>query len=634
MYYRRLGLLAVIVVLVGGGCGRRPAAPQLQRIAILRFENLGGDVSADWIGRALSEVVAGALANAPGGLVIPSSRIHALNVAFGVRPISTPGISSERTMALAAGATRIGYGQFAFVNGRLETRLTVEDPLTAKMVQVVSTTSGTGDVIEAGTELARAVSNQATAYGTRSLPALKEWVAFLESPDPGGIEPALRQCLAADLNFAPAYLALAQWELQHQDRSGAMQLLNDALGRGDRISERDRARIQLELAKMRGDSAGQQRALTELLRLDPRDAGGWRALGQAALNRRDYAHAIEAFQKSVELDEDPVTENQLAYAAAYSGDLNAAVRALRRYQAVRPNDPNALDSLGDVHLITGRLREAEGFYRDAAAKSPEFLNNADYFKAAMARLMTGDVPGADAFAKQYADARAAAHDPLADLYRAEWSWISGRRSTGYDQLTAFARAADASSQREPASRAYAELAIWSLVRGNRDAAAAMAGRSAPLAGPSTIALSLMARFLAQPPASPEQWGSRTASMFPAGVPGPFRELAVAYALLMDRSFEPASMLLKRLYGSTNPTADEGMSILLAWSLVETGHPQEAAPLLKPNPVPPATGVGPMMGFYFPRVYELRARAAEKLGNAEDARQNRELFQKIWGSAAE
>jgi tetratricopeptide (TPR) repeat protein len=631
VFCKRPGFLAAIVIL-SGACGRPPAGTPLQRLAVLRFENLSGDASADWIGRALSEVVSGSLVNAPGLLVVPSGRLHSLNTAFGVRPISAPGISSERTLALAAGATRIAYGQFAFVNGRLETRLTVEDPQSSRMVQVVSASSATGDVIETGTELARGLSSQSTAYGTRSMPALKEWVTVLESSDPAAIQTALAQCLAADPDFAPAYLALAQWKSQRQDRAGAMEVLTGALARGDRIPERDRVRMQFELAGLRGDSAGQQRALTDLLRIDPRDPAGWRALGQAALNRRDYPHAIEAWQKSVDLEEDPAAENQLAYAAAYAGDLNTAVRALRRYQSARPADPNAIDSLGDVHLITGHLKEAENFYREATAKNPEFLNNADYFKAAMARLMAGDVPGADALAKQYADARAAAHDPLADVHRAEWSWISGRRKDGYDQLLAFARSSEAGSQREAASRAYAELAIWYLLDGDRGAAAEMAGRSAPLAGPSTIALSLLSRFLAQPPTSPDQWTNRAGSMFPAGVPGGFRELAVAYALLLDRNFEPASMLLQRVYNATNPTTDEGVSILLAWSLVETGRAQQAAPLLKTNPVPPPSGVGPMMGFYFPRLYELRARAAEKLGNTEEARTNQALFQRISGSS--
>ena len=631
MYCRRRALLAAFAVLVCGGCSRRPATRPIERVAILRFENLSGDVSADWVGRALSEVVSGALSDVPGMAVVPAGRMHALNATLGVRPISAPGISSERTMALAAGANRLGYGEYAFVKGRLETRLTLGDPATGKMVRVVTASAAAGDVIGAGTTLARGLSDRASAYGPRSVPALKAWVEAMEPVDPAAVPAALARCLAADADFGPAYLALAQWKAQHQDRTGATGLLGVGLARGDRIPRRDRERMQFELASLRGDAAGRQRALQELTRLDPLDPTGWRALGQAAFMRREFKAAIEAWQKSIAIEDDPATENQLAYAAAYAGDLETAVQALHRYQAVRPGDPNPLDSLGDVHLITGRLRQAEGFYREVSAKAPNFLNNGDYFKAAMARLMTGDVPGADALAKQYADARAAAHDPTADLHRAEWSWISGRRKAGYQQLKDFARRAETGGQRDLAARAYAELALWSLLEGDRTSAAQMANESAPLAGPSSIGLSILARFLAQPPTSAEEWTNRAARQFPSGVPSSLRDLALAYALLLDRQFPAAAVALKRIYEGTNPNAEEGVSILLAWSLLETDRVQEAAPLLKSNPVPPSTGVGATMGFYFPRLYEIRAMAAGKAGRSDEARTDRELYQRLSGA---
>jgi tetratricopeptide (TPR) repeat protein len=630
VYCKRHAGFAILAAFLAGGCSRRPPKPPVERLAVLRFENLSGDTSADWIGRALSEVVAGTLSAAPGIVVIPSGRMHALNPTLGIRSVSAPGISSERTMALAAGANRIGYGEYSFVSGRLEARLTVEDPETNKMVQVAAATSAGRDPIDAATALARQLSDRVVSYGTRSVPALKAWVAAMESADPAVVQGALNQCLAADPDFGPPYLALAQWKAQRQDRPGAIDLLGQALAHADRMPLRDRIRIEFELANLRGDAAGQQRALTDLLKLDPRDPSGWRALAQMALNRRDLAQAIQSWQKAIEIEDDPSSENQLAYAAANAGDLNTAVRALHRYQALRPADANAIDSLGDVHLITGHLREAENFYREAIAKDPNFLNHADYFKAAMAHLMTGDVPGADTLANQYADARSAARDPLAGLHRAEWLWISGRRKDGYEQLAKFAREAEAGAQREPASRAYAELAIWSLLQGDHAAAAEMARKSAPLAGPSSIGLTILARFLAQPPASPDEWSNRAARLFPATAPSGFRDLALAYALLLDRHFQPASVILKRIHDTTSPNADEGVSILLAWSLLETGRVQDAAPLLKLNPVPQATGVGPMTAFYFPRLYELRALAAEKLGNPAAARENRKLYRRLSG----
>ena len=117
----------------------------------------------------------------------------------------------------------------------------------------------------------------------------------------------------------------------------------------------------------------------------------------------------------------------MGYAAAYSGDLPTAIRVLRGYEQLRPNEPNPLDSLGDVHFALGHFGEAEQFYLAAHAKAPAFLNGGEVLKAAQARLMTGDVPGATALFNRYLAARQAAHDPNAPYQAAAWSWQTGAR---------------------------------------------------------------------------------------------------------------------------------------------------------------------------------------------------------------
>ncbi len=631
MYCSPAARLAALLALVGGlpyGCARKPAARPI-RLAILRFENLGNDPSADWMGRAFADIVTSGLSATPGITIVPASRLRAFNSTLGPRPVSAPGISSERALALVAGANRIGYGDYNSAGGRLQARFTIEDTQTGRMTQTVSVVAE--DVSAAASALVSRISSHPVPYGTRSLEALKAWTAAQEPRDAAAARQSLEQAIAADPDFPPPYRALAEWMAARQDRAGALGVLGKALARGNRIPELERARIEVEAASLRNDAPARERALAGVLKLDPRDAPAWRALAQGAFTRRDFAPAIQAYQRSLELEPDDAnSENQLAYAAAYGGDLDTAVRALRRYQAMRPTDPNPLDSMGDVHLITGHPREAEGFYLEALKKDPNFLNNADYFKAAMARLMTGDLPGADALAARYADARAAAHDPLADSHRAEWSWISGRRKAGYRQLAEFARAAETGPRRELASRAYAELAIWSLLLGDPASAAEMARKSAPLAGQPSAGLSLVARFLAQPPASSAEWAARADRIFPNAPRNSVRDLTLAYALLLDREFQPASQVLKGIYDAAAPGGDEGTPYLLAWTLFETGRAGDAAPLLRANPVPPPTGAAPMMSFYFPRIYYLRGLAAEKQGNNDEARANYQLFKQLSG----
>jgi len=629
---RLAGVIAVLA-LMPAACGRRSAGPQIERLAVLRFENLGQDPSADWMGRAFSEIITDELSTAADVYAIPISRLLAYNQTLGVRPISAPGISGEWAMALAAGANRIGYGEYSVRGGRLEARLSIEDQRSGKTTRVLSSSAAAGDVIAAATGLARQVSDRAQPYGTRNPQAVQAWVAAEESAAPEAARQAAEQALAADPDFAAPYRGLAQWKAKRGDPAGAQALLAQGLARGGRISAIERARMEEGLAEIRRDASGRQRALAAMLELDPLDPVAWRSLADTAVNRHEYTAAVQAYLRSLEIEPDDLNaRNQLGYAAAWAGDLETAVRALRAYQALRPTDANPLDSLGDVNLITGHLREAEGFYLEAVKKDPNFLNHIEYFKAAMARLMTGDVAGADALANQYINLRAGVHDPALGYYRAEWSSISGRR-TAYQELLAVAEShagsADAAS-RDLASRAYAELAIAHLMRGDRASAAQRAQESARLAGPSSAGLSLIARFLAQPSGSPAEWAARADRLFGNAAQSPLRDLTLGYALLLDKQFQAASGALKRAWEASGPSTDTNAGILLAWALLEGGRVQEAAPLLRSNPVPPSSGMGPMMSFWFPRIFQLRGLLAEKQGKPGEARSNYQIFQKLSG----
>lgn len=610
-------------------CARRPATPQTERLAILRFENLAQVASSDWMGRAFSEILTTELATAPGIYAIPANRLHAFDAALGARPISVPGISSERTLALAAGANRIGYGDYVVRGDRLEARLTIEDPQTGVMDRVVSTAGQSNDLIAVASQLARQISGHAAPYGTRNTRALEAWVSALESRDAAAAALHLERAIAADPDFGPPYRMLAERKAQAQDRDGALSLLDVALAR--RLAEAERAHIEFEAATLRNDAAGRQRALLALVKLDPSDAIAWRAFAEAGMARRDYPQALQAYQKSLAVEPEDINSwNQLGYAAAYAGDLATAEKALRRYQALRPSDANPLDSLGDIHLLAGRLREAEDFYLQAARKDPNFPSSAEMFKAAMARLMSGDVAGADALSKQYADAREAAHDPLVETYNAEWSWISGRRKSGFARLAAFARGAETGPLRDAAARCYGELAVWSLMLGDRAAAEQLAGKSVSLAGPPSTGMAMVARFLAQPPAPAAGWTGRIGQLFPNAPSSPVRSFALAYALLLSKEFQPASLVLEKLYENSGPSSDASLPYLLAWTYLETGRAKDAEPLLRWDPIPPLTGPGALLSFYFPRVYYLRGLEAGKDGKPEEARKNYRLFLQLSG----
>jgi Flp pilus assembly protein TadD len=591
----------------------------VERIAVLRFENLGSHASDDWMGRAFSEVIGAGLSGIRGVYAIGSGRLHGSDNVFGQRPPTAPGISTERALAIAARADRVVEGYYWLAGGRVEARLAIEDPRTGKTVRTASASAP--GVIQAASELARQIHPGAVPYAVRSPQALQKWAASLEERDPASASRDAEDAIAADPGFPPAYERLAQLKAVQGDRAGAASVLERALAGGRFGSAPGRARIQVQLAELRGDADARRVALAELARLEPSDPFLWRSLAGAEMDRHAFEQAAAAYRKALEIEpEEGTLLNQLGYALAYAGDFTAAVDALGRYRALSPAEPNPLDSLGDVNLMAGRLREAEGYYSQAAQKSPNFMAGGEWLKAAMARLMTGDVSGADALHKHYLEERAAANDPSVPYRDAEWQWIAGRRELALRNMEAYARGAAGGPLREMAARAYAQLAVWRAAMGDRDIAAQASRKALSLAGPSPTGIVALAAFLTAPPSG----GS------PAGGPAG-QDLAVACRLLLDRQFQPAAGLLARLYSAVAPGNEEGLPVMLAWAYLETGRTPDAARLLRLNPIPSAAGVSPLSAFFFPRIYSLRALASEKEGRRDEAAANLRLFRRLSGS---
>ncbi|MFZ1145553.1 MAG: tetratricopeptide repeat protein [Bryobacteraceae bacterium] len=626
---RRLNfwLALAALLLTQLGCARHQAPAGAQRLAVLRFENLGSDPAADWVGRALQEILDTELAGASELYAIPSSRLLAMDRALGARPVMAPGISAGRAAALSLGASRIGYGDYAIRNGRLEAHLSLADPRTGRSVAELTAEGDAGEVLAAGAALARQISPHASGYPTRSEAALRAYIDALDAAGPAGAESLAQAAHDADPAFGPAARLLAGLMAQRGDRDGALACLNRAMALAAGMPAIEQARLRLEVATLENQAAARQQALATVAAAEPANPEAWLALGDFAFSRRHYSAAQAAFRKVAELDPTQVAAlNQAAYAAAFAGHPDEALADLRRCQTLRPSDPNTFDSLGDVQLLTGHLREAEAFYVQAAKRDPHFQNGGDWLKAAMARLMTGDVAGAGGLSEKYVQARFAAGDPAADLYRGQWRFLSGRRREGCGDLEAIARREADPVARSLAVQAHAQLAIWSLYLGDR--AAAQAHARAALA---TVQAAALAGFLAGPPASPDEWAARAEKLAPRPEQATMRDFALGQALLLGKQFDAAAPALRRAYENSKPTNPE-MPVLLAWAYLETGQTAQAAPLLALNPIPPPTGIDAFASCWFPRLFFLRGQLAEKQGRADAAQANYKLFLQLSGDA--
>jgi Flp pilus assembly protein TadD len=628
--FRPAVLLLVAASLFSFSCSREAPPARPTRLAILRFENLTSDPRADWIGRAIPEVMRTALAADRGLYAIPANRLHAAQAAAGARPLTAPGISTERPAALALAADRIGYGQYSVEYGRLRARLTIEDAATGRVAETIEASAPEGDVLSVAASLAGRLSTSAVAYPLRDPQALRLYAQALESAPGEGI-PLLENAIAAAPDYGAAYRLLAEIKLQARDAPGALRTLESALARASSMPPVERARIELAAATLKGDAAGRGTALKTLTGLEPNDPQTWQAFAEDALTREEYPVAVQAFRRELEIEPaDADAWNRLGYAAAYAGDVNTAADAIGKYRALRPGDPNPDDSLGEVYLMNGRFADAEKLFLATARRDPLFLGGTGFLKAALARLMAGDTEGASGIFHEYVEARRKAGDPLAEFHTVEWLWIVGRRKEALAQMEQLAGAA-ATNSRDVAAHACAQLAIWNLQLGNRDRARQWIAQATPLSGAGTAPVVGVVGFLTQPSASAAEWAARADRSFPNAPPGSLKDLLLGYALLLEKDFPAAATAISR-FGALSPatSADPAPALALAWAQVESGQAEQAAAALRLNPIPPPTGFGPFFSFYFPRIYYLRGRLAQQQKRPDEARANFRRFLELSG----
>jgi tetratricopeptide (TPR) repeat protein len=571
----RIALLAVLLV-VACSCSR---APRKGPIVVLRFENLTGNDALDWIGRGVARQMAAAI--------------------NGATPADSHWTAAERERAVASGVTRILHGYLSKWGGSLRLHAEIEDTAAHRSLR---SADASGPISAGVAPLAAAVARQLDPDAQSSLAkndtAMAAYITGIESPDPSTAADSFNRAISADPDFGGAYLSLLENRMAQKDRPGAERALAMARARGSAISQVDRARLEVLAARHSGDRAALSKSLEALSRLTPYDSNLLRALAESQLAARRFGAAIATYQKALTaVPGDATLLNALGYAQAYGGDLDASVKSLLKYERLHPSEANPLDSIGDVYFYWDHFSDAEKYYRRSYQKDASFLNGSSLLKASRARLMSGDPAGAETIFAEYEAARRLAADPMIGFARAQWDFLRGKRQDAIREMTAFLAAAKV---REAAALADCQLTVWLLETGDRDGAARHGA----------------CRFLLDPKA--------------ASSPNPAMR---AYSLLLARDFPGALTPLRDLDERAMPNVTEMAPVLLAWAMVETGHFEEAEKYLKSTPVPPAPGPDLFSSLVTPRIFDLRARVAEKKGDTQAAARNRKLYQVLSASGA-
>lgn len=600
--FSRLGSVSLLlaIVLVSGACRRTPQR-EMEILAVLPVENLAGDPGLNWLARGVQMIVVAQLSGIPKLHVFPAA--------------------SYRDVA-AGRATQVLEGYFVRKQQGVELRAVLRDAERQKTVRSLrAEVASAGAIVGLADGLARQVHTSAHPFSTVNEAAAKEFALAASATEAAEAIRHLEQAVALDPAFAAAHVLLAQQYVQANQPARAVAVVKQALTQKARLSPLDARRLELLQARLVGDQQGMAAALGELAKLTPQDAEVHATLGNLLIQQGRYSDSIAHLKQAAALtaERGPIL-NLLGYAYALSGNLSEAEKALEEYRRVAPADANALDSLGEINFYYGRFAEAERYFLEAHQKNSQFLGGGHLYRAAFARLMTGDQAGADRLFQQFLDFRR--HDGLEEVYGAIWSFTSGRRRAAIERLRALSERAAAPAAVRAVSAAH--LAFWQLQMGERTQAWASV-RQGLLPGLPPAVASLVSRvaFLAQPSAPVEEWRRRAEQI--RNAPADFQKRLLAWALLLDNKAPAAAPICEEL---SRRGVEGGLGeapVLLAWAQVLSGEPKVQPAVVQHYPIPPRNPADEPGPLWFPRIFLLKALAAQQEGRKEEASKYARLF---------
>lgn len=427
---RLAAFFAVFVCLLWqAACSRSSAAPANSRVTLVKFDNqsVAGE---KWVALLIS---AAAMHQLQGGAEIALSLVD-----------DAEGWRSN-------GSGRFISGHYRRDGERYRIQAFLTDAQSNRLL-------AKADGLASEQELPQAAGRLwATLLGVpaQELPAPAAWIDFakaLASQD----EASLAGFLEAQPGFAPAYPVLARQLIARGQPKEAQALAQAFPAGGDALSK---AQLNFTLA---ASPQARHSALEALLVLRPRDPVLLADLAQGAANLRQWDQAAAHFEVLTRIEPSRVEWwNALGYAQANRLQLDKAVQALTEYRRLAPNDPNSIDSLGEVHYLNRRFPEAAGYFDEQARRYPAFQNGVGWRKAAFAYANAAKLKEADERFEQWMRLISAQASPSAQAFqRALWLARTRRAAPAFALLER--EAAGSSGERKTLAGLHAAMLRFGL----------------------------------------------------------------------------------------------------------------------------------------------------------------------------
>jgi eukaryotic-like serine/threonine-protein kinase len=382
-YWKIAATIAVVVVVALAGFTLRdrfaPVKPAAQHapvtVVLADFSNHTGDPVFDG---ALEPAVKMELEGA--GFITAYDR-SAVVRSLGLR---VPGKLDEP----AARQIAVNQGLGVVLSGSLDRKgdgytlsIKATQAVTGNVIQIgEETASKKNQVLFATTKLATAVrralgddtSDSALRFAMEtitatSLEAIHEYAAGMEALSNGQYPDALRsfsRSVDIDPKFGLGYGGMSVAALGLGQQEDAVKYISAALGRLDRMTDREKYRIRALHFTITGDQQKCVEEYTTLVTRFPSDAGGYNNIARCLTQLRNISKALEQQRLAATiLPKRPLYRYNVSITLSYLSDFQAAERDARALEGMDPPYPNGPVALAFAQLGQGQLAQAAETYQ-------------------------------------------------------------------------------------------------------------------------------------------------------------------------------------------------------------------------------------------------------------------------------
>lgn len=603
MSFNRASLLAaaLALALLFPAC-RRGAQPRqsLRRLAILPMEDQSPSASHAWLARLIPFAVVRQLEGAP--------RLLAAEV---------------RSPADLPGATHQLAGFITSSGGVLRAHLFLYDLPSHKLLRQETLSqppSGWQQLLTgAGRFIASAVQSSANLQpvAVQKESAARRLAEALNAASPEESQAAFRAAAQEDPACGWCWLGWAETAVRRGDREQAFAAIENSAPHREALDSISRSRLDLIAANLRSDVRAAVSSLEAIANAAPGDASAQARLAESLVQLRQYDRAVAALQRAISIQpSNGLFWNSLAYAHAYAGRFDEALKAAARY-AQLDSSPNPADSRGEILLMAGRFTEAYQAFDESYRKDPAFNNGAALEKAALCWMLHGDPRRAAETIGRFLSGLSERGDRTVELRRARWELLTGQSASARRLFSRIAR--DSANPLAPLAAAMLALRF-----SPSDPSAAALLRSTPPGRDGMQQFYAAYASAATDPAFPEQVRDER-----------FRSELAALSLTVRRDWPRAAdtwkSVIERFPGGTDSPYRE----LRAFCLVQAGDAKQAAEVLGGSW--PLLSQG-QMEFYdflvYPNLLFTRAEIARASGRIEEARRFYDIFLQFAGDRAD